>query len=76
MDKMKELFRGVVFSSIAGLLLVSFSGSLMADSQQDSAKAECMAEAQESGLEGAELKQFIQECVAGSAEQEGAQPQQ
>ena len=73
---MKKGFRSVLVSGLAGLLLAGFSANLLADAEQEAIKAECTAQGQENGLEGAELKQFIQECVGGSGEQQGAQPQQ
>jgi hypothetical protein len=70
MKKMIKNFRQAVFAGVVGLALAGISGFAVAESEQDAVKAECMAQAQENGLEGAELNQFIQECVGAAGGQE------
>jgi len=63
-------FRQAVFAGVIGLALTGFVANAAAEGEQDAVKAECMAQAQENGLEGAELNQFIQECVGSAGGQE------
>ena len=62
-------FRQAVFAGVVGLSMAGFVTSASAEGEQDAVKAECMAQAQENGLEGAELNQFIQECVGAAGGQ-------
>lgn len=74
---MIKYFRRVLFSGLAGLALIGIATNANAEGGQDAAKAECIAQADENGLAGAERQQFIQECVDGMDQGEsGQQPQQ
>ena len=63
-------FRQAVFAGVVGLAMAGFVTNATAEGEQDAVKAECMAQAQENGLQGAELNQFIQECVGAAGGQE------
>jgi hypothetical protein len=67
-------FRQAVFAGVVGLTMAGFVTNASAEGEQDAVKAECMAQAQENGLEGAEMNKFIQECVgAAGGQEEGSQ---
>ena len=74
---MMKYFRRVLLSGLAGLALAGVAANANAEGEQEAAKAECIAQAEENGLEGAERNQFVQECIAGmDTGDSGQQPQQ
>jgi hypothetical protein len=70
MKNMIKNFRQAVFAGVVGLAMAGFVTNAAAEGERDAVKAECMEQAQENGLEGTELNQFIQECVGSAAGQE------
>lgn len=60
---MSKNLRQFVVAGITGLLFAGFGAYANADAESDQVKSDCIAQADDSGLQGEDRTQYIQQCI-------------
>ena len=60
---MSKNFRQFVAALVTGLTFAGFAAHVYADAASEQVKQDCIAQATDSGLDGEDRAQFIQQCM-------------
>jgi len=68
---MSKNLRQFVAAMIAGLTFAGFAAHVYADAASEQVQQDCAAQATDSGLQGDERAQFIQQCIDEASQGQG-----
>ena len=66
---MSKNFRQFVVAVMTGLTFAGFAAQVYADAEGEQVKKDCIAQAEDSGLQGEERTQYVQQCVEEASSQ-------
>lgn len=68
---MSKNLRQFVVAAITGLTFAGFAAHVYADTESEQAKQDCVAQADDSGLQGDDRAAFIQQCTEEASQVQG-----
>lgn len=69
--KMSKNLRQFVAAVVTGLTFAGFAAHVYADAASEQVKQDCVAQADDSGLQGDDRAQFIQQCMDEASQGQG-----
>jgi len=69
---MSNKFRQFVIAAMTGLTFAGFAAHVYADDNAEQVKKDCIAQADDSGLQGDDRAQFVQQCVEEGSQSKGS----